>query len=85
MKTLAKVGIILAFAAIAGVVVVRKRLAASHPAPPATHANGRVVHVPLTSESLTLDGELTESSWHSAPVTRFIGEDGKDSRPYSEV
>jgi len=84
VKTLAKVGIILAFAAIAGGVVVRRRLHASHPPPP-PHEDGRAVHVPLTSETLTLDGELTESSWHSAPVTRFIGEDGKDARPYSEV
>ncbi len=45
----------------------------------------REIHVPRTTEALVLNGELTEKSWQSAPVTRFLGADGKDSRPYSEV
>lgn len=43
------------------------------------------VHVPRVTEPLKLDGELTEDSWHHAPVTKFLQADGTQSRPYNDV
>jgi hypothetical protein len=83
VKTLTKIGIVIVGVTVAGGVLLRRHHAISHAA--TARPSGRAVHIPSTSESLTLDGELTETSWHTAPVTRFLGGDGKDARPYSEV
>ena len=81
-----KRAIVLVAALLAGGFLVAKHHSAhlaKASAPAARDA--RVVHVPPTSGPLVLDGELTEPSWRTTPVTRFLGPDGKDGRPYSEV
>lgn len=78
---------------VAGALIARHFSEQKAKAPPSVTAtvatsnakHAREVHVPHATEALVLNGELTEPSWQSAPVTRFLGADGKDSRPYSEV
>ena len=80
----------IAGAVVVGAAVAHRGLAArapkAAPIPSAVASPARrVVHVPQTTGTLVLDGELTEPNWRAAPVTRFLRPDGSDGRPYSEV
>ncbi len=46
---------------------------------------GHAIRVPRVSDSLNLDGELVEPSWHSTPVVHLLKSDGSEGRPYADV
>lgn len=45
----------------------------------------RVVHVPRATEATKIDGELDEAMWRTAAREIFVGRDGANARPYSDV
>jgi hypothetical protein len=79
----AKTALVVLAAAAAMPLFARRK--APTPAVESARPAARVLRVPRAPAPLVLNGELTEPAWRSTPVARFLGPDGRDGRPYSEV